>query len=53
MLARQDLPRYFMPFNQVFIIEIVQKWYHIKAEKIAYIPHWTCMVEILIVLMLE
>ena len=47
------LPCYIMPFGQVFIVEIAQKWYHIKAEIIAYISYATCMGEILIVFMLE
>ena len=52
-LIYPDLPCYFMPFNQVFIIEIVQKWYHIKAEKIDYISYTTCVEEITMVFMLE
>ena len=53
LLSRHDLPRYFMPFSQVLTVQIAQTWYHIKAEKIAYISDRTCIVEILIVFMLE
>ena len=48
-----NLPCYIMPFGQVFIVQIQQNWYHIKAESIAYISYATCMGEILIVFMLE